>query len=401
MTTAVPAIQFTTTGPVAPTEADILAGIQTDIDAAFGGGVNPALNTPQGQIASSTAAIIGDKNAEILALANNFNPDYADGRWQDGLARIYFLDRKPALPTILPVTCIGAVGTVIPVGALVADGNGNTYACTGAGTIPMGGSITLDFACSVAGPTPIPASVAIYRAIPGWDTVSLAAGGTVGQDVESRADFEFRRRQSVALNAHGSLPSIYAAVFAAPGVLDVHVRENCTDAPVAVGATSYYLAPHSIYVAAVGGLDADVAQAIWTKKNVGADCNGNTVITVTDTSGYQPPYPTYLVQFERPAALPIKVAVQIANNPRLPADIVAQVKTAIVSAFSGGDGGPRARIGSRIFASRFYGPVAAIGANVSILSILVGVSSTTLPSVEAGIDQIPTITAADISVSLI
>src|SRR5690606_29468729 len=107
-------------------------------------------------------AIIGDKNAEIAAVVNNINPDVADGRWQDAIGRIYFIDRKPALPTTIQVTCIGLVGTVIPVGALVADANGHIYSCTGAGTISAGGSITLSFACTVNGPTPVPASVTIY-----------------------------------------------------------------------------------------------------------------------------------------------------------------------------------------------------------------------------------------------
>lgn len=85
----------------------------------------------------------------------------------------------------------------------------------------------------------------------------------------------------------------------------------------------------------------------------------------------------------------------------LPSNIVALVQNAIISAFSGGDGGPRARIGSTIFASRFYSPVAAIGMNVSILSILIGTSSATLASLTVGIDQSPTVTAANISVTLV
>lgn len=400
MTTTVPAIQFTRAGIILPTEADILAGVQADQDAAFGGGLNPALNTPQGQLASSLTAIIGDKNAEIAAVVNNINPDFAAGRWQDAIGRIYFLDRHPALPTTLQVTCIGLAGTVIPAGALVTDVNGSIYACMGAGTIPVSGSITLQFACTVNGPTPVPPSVAIYQVIPGWDIATLVSG-VVGQDVESRADFEFRRRQSVALNGRGSLPSIYANVFAVDGVLDVCVRENTTSAPITVGSTDYELAPHSIYVAATGGADADIARAIWLHKDVGADYNGNTSVSVTDTSGYEPPYPTYAVRFERPPALPILFDVQIANDPGLPSDIVAQTKSTILSAFAGGDGGPRARIGSRILASRYYSPVSAISPNVSILSILIGISTPTLNYVEVGIDQAPTVTAGNISVTLV
>ena len=184
-------------------------------------------------------------------------------------------------------------------------------------------------------------------------------------------------------------------------MLDVYVAENTTNAPITVGSSNYSLASHSIYVAAVGGTAANIAQAIWLKKDVGADYNGNTSVVVTDTSGYNIPYPTYTVKYQVPASLPILFAVQIANNSALPSNIVALVQNAIISAFSGGDGGPRARIGSTIFASRFYSPVAAIGMNVSILSILIGTSSATLASLTVGIDQSPTVTAANISVTLV
>ncbi|MBS6359701.1 baseplate J/gp47 family protein [Burkholderia sp.] len=398
--TNVPSVVFGATGVVLPAEADVLTGVQSDINQAFGGGVNPALNTPQGQLSQSLTAIIGDKNNQIAEVANQVNPDYADGRWQDAIGRIYFIDRNPAEATAINVTCVGLSGTVIPVGAKVSDANGNIYACTAAGTIPTGGSISLQFACAVYGPTAVPATVSIYQTVVGWDTATIT-GGTVGSNVESRADFEYRRRNSVALNGKGSLPSIYANVFAVSGVLDVYVAENTTNAPITVGSSNYSLAPHSIYVAAVGGTAANIAQAIWLKKDVGADYNGNTSVVVTDTSGYNIPYPTYTVKYQVPASLPILFAVQIANNSALPSNIVALVQNAIISAFSGGDGGPRARIGSTIFASRFYSPVAAIGMNVSILSILIGTSSATLASLTVGIDQSPTVTAANISVTLV
>jgi hypothetical protein len=399
-TTNVPDVTFGTTGLVLPAEADILAGVQSDINAAFGGGVNAALNTPQGQLAQSLTAIIGDKNNLLAEYVNQINPDVADGRMQDAIARIYFLDRNPALPTTIQVACVGLAGTVIPVGAMVSDGNSNIYSCTQAGTIPAGGSITLSFACTATGPTAVPASVSIYKTIIGWDTATLVSG-VVGQNVETRAAFEYRRKQSVALNGKGSLPSIYANVFAVSGVLDVYVAENTTSSPITLGTTNYTLLPHSIYVAAVGGASAAIANAIWLRKDCGADYNGNTSVTVTDTSGYNIPYPTYTVKYQIPTAQPILFAVQIANNASLPSNIVSLVQNAIISAFAGGDGGTRARIGSTIFASRYYAPVSAVAANVSILSLLIGTTSATLSSLTVGIDQTPTVTAANISVTLV
>ena len=68
MSTNVPAITWTNGAPVLPAESAILAGVQADINAAFGGGVNPGLTTPQGQLAQTETAIIGEKNNEIAIL---------------------------------------------------------------------------------------------------------------------------------------------------------------------------------------------------------------------------------------------------------------------------------------------------------------------------------------------
>lgn len=402
-TSSVPPIVFTPAGLVVPTEAQVLAGVQADYNAAFGGNLNPALETPQGQLESSTTAIIGEKNDEFALFVNQVNPDYADGFMQDAIARIYFLTRKPAVATLVTCTCTGLSGVVIPIGTLAQDTTGALYGAVLGGTIPVGGSISLDFAAIAAGPTACPAGslTKIYRAIPGWDTITNPADGIVGAFVESRQAFAFRRQNSVAANAHGSLQSIYAAVFAVANVLDVYVTENTTAAPITVGPTNYTLAPHSVYVAAVGGTDSDVAGAIWQKKNEGSDYNGNTSVTVTDTSGYSAPLPSYVVKFERPPALPIFFAVTLANNPGLPSDIVAQTKAAILLAFNGADGGARARIGSTLFASRYYGPVSALGPAVQILSLLLGSDSPTHTSAPVGIDQQPTLIAANIAVSVV
>jgi uncharacterized phage protein gp47/JayE len=403
MATNVPAVQFTPAGLVVPQESAVLAGVRADYNDAFGGNLNPALKTPQGQLATSTSAVIADANAVFAEFVNQVNPDTADGFMQDAIGRIYFLDRSPGQPTAVECVCTGLGGTVIPVGAQVQDTSGNLYLCTQAGSIGVGGTVTLSFACSVDGPTPCPANTVtkIYKAIPGWDTVNNPDDGVPGAFVETQAAFAFRRAQSVALNAHGSLQSIYAAVFDLPDVIDVYAFENVTNSPIDVGSTNYTMVPHSLYIAAVGGNTDAIAQAIWSKKDVGCDYNGNTSVVVVDDSGYAFPQPSYTVKFERPPSLPIKFAVQIANSSALPSNIVELVQAAIIATFTGADGGQRVRIGSLLLASKFYAGVTNIGPEVSVLSILLGSATPTLNSQQIGIDQAPTVIADDIDVSLV
>jgi hypothetical protein len=203
----------------------------------------------------------------------------------------------------------------------------------------------------------------------------------------------------VALNARGSIPAIYANVANVEGVIDAYVTENDLSVPKTVGGV--VLRPHSIWVAVTGGEAADIADAIWRKKSNGSDYNGNTSYTVEDKEGYAYPYPSYVVTWETPAALPVRFAVQLADNPALPSDIVALTKQAIMDAFNGGDGGQRARIGSTIYASRFYAPISVLSPVVSILSLLLGSDTPSAASLAVPINRRPTITANDIAVTLI
>ncbi|MCH7381598.1 MULTISPECIES: baseplate J/gp47 family protein [Acinetobacter] len=397
-TSSVPKIQFTPSGLVLPQESVILDGVYQDYNAALGGNLNPALETPQGQLISSTTAIIGDHNSAFAEFVNQVDPDVASGFMQDAIGRIYFLNRHPATSTVVQCICTGVIGTVIPQGSLITDQSGNIYQSLEAAVLNASGQATVNFECLETGPIVCPENaVKIYRAVVGWENVDNPSAGITGSDVENRSDFEFRRRQSVAKNAHGSLPSIYGAVFDLDNVIDVYAIENTRGSVATVGATNYQMQPHSIYVAVVGGDSDDIGLTIWTKKNVGCDYNGNTAVTVTDDS-YSYPKPTYEVKFQRPALTPVLIEVQIAMNALLPSNINDLVKAAVISTFNGSDGGARARIGGTIFASRFYAGISKIDARVEILQVLLGLTSANATSVALGIDQAPTISESQITV---
>lgn len=460
-TTSVPPIVFTPQGVVLPTQSAILAGVQADINSAFGGGVNPGLSTPQGQIASSEAAVISEKNNEIAYIVNQVDPQYAEGRWQDAIGRIYFLTRIPAAATAVQCTLTGIPNTVIPVGTLAQDTNGNTYASTAAATIGANSSVSVEFQNIVTGPIACASGtlIQVYQLIPGWDSITNPADGVLGSLVESRSDFEYRRENSVAINSIGSVDAIYANVFAVQNVLDVYVIDNSLSpasftgaisgttltvsavaagtigigsiingqgitantfvtailtgtgqvgtytvnhsqsvssevmhAPgVVMGVTNYPMVSNSLYVAVVGGLASAIAQAIWEKKDVGCSYNGNTSVIVTDNAGYSYPPPSYNVLFNIPTPVTINFSVDIENNSSLPSNIVTLVQAAVTAQFTGANGNTRERIGSTVLAGRYYAPISAVAANVSIVSVLIGTSSPVDTSISVGIDQVPTL----------
>jgi hypothetical protein len=390
---SVPFPTFTPNGFLAPSDEAVLSGVVEDWVGAFGlAGFNlnlsatnsESLTTPQGQLATSQAAVISQVNSEFITFTNLFDPAYTFGRYQDAIGRIYYMQRIPGAPTLLQVSCIGLAGTTIPGGpngALVVDQSGNIYQCDTTGTIGGGGSVTLPFECinPGAGPIPVPDSVSVYQAIPGWDTATLISG-VEGQNVESRSAFEARRFASVASNSMGQLASIHGAVLAVPGVLDAYVYENDNATPLTV--QGFTLAPNSVYVAVVGGDSEAVGKAIWSKKAPGCAYNGNTTVQVQDTSAsYQPPYPTYNVTFEIPLSLPFVIAVAMADNGQQPANATTLIQTAVVDSFEGEDNNvppqPGAKIATKFFASRLYANIAALGSWAQIVSIELGTQNST------------------------
>ena len=465
MSTAIPQSVLGATGFIVPTQAAVLAGAQSDLNTAFGGNLNPALNTPQGQLATSETAIVLDKDAQFIALANSMDPAYATGRMQDAIGRIYLMTRIAATSTTVTATCSGSPGLLIPAGSQAVDQAGNQYISTAAGTILVGGTVDITFQSVATGAIACPIGYlsAIYASIPGWDSINNTIAGVIGNVVESRTAFEYRRQNSVAANAIGMITAVQGAVFAVPNVLDVYATQNDTNvtsgatftgsitgltltvgtAPsntiqigmtitgtgvsdsvvilafgTGTGGTGDYmvsksqsvasgallasfggvqLVAHSIYVAAYGGVAQDVANAIWTKKAPGANYNGNTTVSVVDNVNYLAPYPSYQVTFQTPTATPVLFAIIMQQNAQVPSNATALINAAIAAAFSGADGGQRARIGSWIFASRFYAGIAALGAWAQIYSIQLGITTANENSVLMNINQMPTLGAISVT----
>lgn len=388
--TNVPFPSFTDAGFTSPTEQENLAGVLADFNEAFGGALNLSLSTPQGQLATSFAAIISAFNDLFVDYTNQIDPAFASGRMQDAIGHIYYLSRRGATPTTVIGTITGITGLQLPVGSLAKTSDGKIFQTLSTVTIPSSGQVDVTFASLDSGPISVPAGAlnTVYRTVIGWDGVLNAAPGVPGRLEENRDDFETRRGLSVAGNATGILPAIRGAVLSVAGITDAYVTENPTAAPVTVGGQT--LAANSLYVCVQGGSTDDVAKAIWTKKPPGCAYTGTTTATVYDTeSGYLTP-PAYTVKFQRAAALTVNVVVEMAAGQGVPGDVAQRVEAAIIAAFP-----DQARIGQTVYASTFVCPVGALGPWARVKSILVnGADNRTV-----GIGQYPVLGTVTVNVS--
>jgi uncharacterized phage protein gp47/JayE len=144
--------------------------------------------------------------------------------------------------------------------------------------------------------------------------------------------------------------------------------------------------PHSVEVVVTGGLDQEIADAMWTVEPGGikywADMIlGGIEVTVTDSTGRP-----QTIQFGRPysMALHARVRLSLYSEEVFPADGLSLVKDAILN-WARTEFAP----GKDVLISRFYVPIYTIP-GVRSAEIFVGLSSS--------VSVIPTLLAQDIEV---
>ena len=362
-------IEITNAGIVVPETSEVKQTFQGVFVDAFGTNLNLDDSTSQGVLIDDLTAIQQDNNSKTLYLMNQFNPETAEGAFQDALGAIYFMQRKPATSSVVNCECVGVPGTVLngvdsgnP--AMAQSVNGDRFQCLIGGTIPAGGTITLQFAAVEKGEIPVSANTVnrIATGVVGWDTVNNSTAGTVGTPEESRADFETRRKQSLAINATGSLSSVYAHVFACDGVTHVRVDENPTNNTVTKNGIS--LGPHSVYVCQNGATDTDeLAKAFYESLSAGCDTNGtNTCSYVDPVTGVANTYNYYT-----PTNQNIYIKLKLGQS--IPSETQDEIKETLLANFNGqnNDGYSKIEIGESIYATRFYSVVLGMNLQYVIL----------------------------------
>lgn len=406
--TNVPPASLTDAGFQAPSLADILAGTISDLQAAFSGRLsfyddngNLETSRPQSQLAISEAAILDDVNSAFLALMAGVDPKTSSGVMQDAIGRIYFMERRSGTPTVVTGVCRDAQGTVIPAGIIVQDTSGQTYTAMSSGTIGADGTVSIEFANTQNGPISCPPGTLtqLYQIISGWDSVTNPVAGALGQNSESRTDFEARRAASVAGNSVGQNASLLGALLSINGVTDAFVTDNPSQTDsVQQGVT---IPAGSQYILVEGGSKEDIGQAILNKKPPGIPTVGTHVVTVQDSNpAYSGNAPSYSFHYERPTPTPVYVAIEIAASDAVPSNCAQLIQQAIIAYLTAG--ATRIRLGKTLYASRLSAVVDGLSDWAEVLTLTIGTDSSagqnrlTLP-----INQLPTVTADTINIQVV
>lgn len=395
ITTNVPIIKLTPQGLQVPTAKEVLDGVLADFDKAFGGGLNKNLETPQGQLASSLAAIIHDRNNQIAWLINNLDPDYSDGVMQDAIGKIYFIKRKGQVNSVVNCEFVGLPGTIIPKDFVVKDEANNDWVLDEEISILDSGRVIGRMTGKGIYGAKANTINVLSQSIIGLDRVNNPQDAVIGNATESRTAFAERYKKSVAINSQGMPATVYSNVASLSGVIDCYVIDNPKDEIVQVGANNTPLNRHSIYVAVVGGNEQEIAEMIWRYAGNGCDFNGNTSVTVTDER-YLTPKPSYQIKFQRPDDLPIYFQIKVKRGADL--NIDSLVKNTIVNTFNAN----RVKIGSTIYSMGYISSLIDAVGKEYLLEVKVGKSlGNYSDSIEVGIDQYPTISQENIKVIIV
>ncbi|MEI9716011.1 baseplate J/gp47 family protein [Moellerella wisconsensis] len=394
----IPKLEITQQGIVAPTTQEVIDGLWSLMKGAFGEKLNVSMDTPQGQLVTTLAAIITDERNQLIELFNQFDPRYADGQMQDAIGYLYFLQRKQATKSVAELTFNGLSGVTIPIGFQILDEAGLYWSTTGESRIGANGLATVNASCNTAGMISAQPNTInrIVRNISGLDSVTNNAAAAIGRNAESRQEFELRREQSVAKNAKNMNSSTYGAVSNINDVIDCYIVDNPSDATIKVGKTNYSLIRNSIAVSVVGGDDNEIAKQILAKAGTGCAFVGNTAVTYEDIENFPYMPPKYEIKFIRPTHIPVEFTVLFEDKNLLTFQEKEAVKNAILDEFKAGRG--KGQIAKRLIASDYICTVAQSTIN-RLLSIQVSRKGNASENyIDFGIDEFPVLSAEDIRI---
>ena len=288
-------------------------------------------STPDGLKTASDAEVFGNLDETARLAYNSKDPNKARGVDLNIIGSLTGSMRDEGTPSTVSLLLGGLSGTLVPGGSTVRSSEDDSeWLIDDDVVIGVGGTVVAAATCTVSGviqADPDTLTV-IGDTVPGWQTVTNSAAATAGTPEETNAEFRLRRALSVGRPGNNQIDSMLGEVGATDGVRRFKIYENDTDAPLVIDNIT--LPSNSIAPIVDGGTDADVAFAIYVKKNPGVQLYA--AGTSVQVNVQSPVYPanTKLITFSRPIYVDTVVVVDITNDGSLPPNVVDLVTQSII-----------------------------------------------------------------------
>lgn len=302
-----------------PTYIDIRDDLLAQFRTIYGEDLYLEEDSQDYQLISSFALKTYDTMQLLQLVWNNHSPKTAVGSALSSLVKLNGIARKAASYSTCVLTLTGTPGTVIAAGS-VKDDSGNIWDLP-ANTTLTGETTEVTAICEVLGA--VEATVGTITTIntpqAGWTAVTNTVSAVVGQPVEIDAELRARQSASVALPSRNMLDGTRAAIAAINEVARSYVYDNDTSVTDANGIPS-----HSIAAVVEGGLDAEIAEAIYLHKGPGGGTYGSTTVDYTNPDGIVTP-----IRFSRPIYKAVDVTVTVRQGTGYTADLLTAIRNAI------------------------------------------------------------------------
>ena len=302
-----------------PTYVDIRDDLVAQFRQIYGDDLYLENDSQDYQMISAFASKTADAIALLQLVWNNHSPKTAVGTALSSLVKLNGIARKVASYSTCVLTLTGTRGTVIK-GGTVKDESG--YIWNLPETVTLTGATTeITAECQTLGA--VEATIGTINKIntpqAGWTAVTNNVAAVPGNPVEIDADLRERQSISVAIPSQNMLESTVAAIRAIPEVSRSRVYDNDTNLTDVNGIPG-----HSIAAVVEGGLDADIAEAIYLRKGPGGGTYGSTTYSYTNSLGV-----TTNIQYSRPTYTKVNVSLEVRRGYRYTTDYLASLKTSI------------------------------------------------------------------------
>ena len=300
-----------------PTYVDIRDDLVAQFKAIYGEDIYLDNDSQDYQMISAFAAKTYDCMQLQQIVYNNHSPKTAVGTGLSSVVKLNGIARKAASYSTCVLIITGTVGTVIAAG-VAKDSQGNLWDLP-ANTVITDPTMEITAQCETIGAIEaIAGSInVINNPQAGWTSVTNNVAAVPGQPVEK--DVELRKRQSisVALPSRNMLDGTRAAIAAIDGVKKYYVYDNDTNL-----TDEHGIPGHSIAAVVEGGLDADIAEAIYLHKGPGGGTYGSTTYPYVNQGGI-----TTDIRYSRPTYTSVDVDVGVRPGTGYTSDILGIIRT--------------------------------------------------------------------------
>lgn len=387
--------EITDTGIVPTTLAEYITFLEDIFKSVFGDDFNVDPETDQGQLIGDLALSMSQSDDAHVVTANALDIFRAANSQLEGLFSLLAVYKRGESHTTVTATIAGVPATLIPSGSRARSDNGDLYALNDNTILSGGGTADATMTAVESGPLEVGTGelVQVVDVVPGWETVTNAAAGSIGLDAETDAQYRIKYFDQLFKNAVSVLDAITAEVRQVESVIEVFGAENDTDTILAIDGVN--VNAHSIAIVVDGGAEAEIAAAIRLKKTGGTGTVGTTAVP-------DPPHTD--INFFFVDKIEIEVDVDITINSNFPGNGTALLKERIYNYVAGTFAGAISedyfesdgmKISEDLQKSRLYTPINSVpGHLVNTLTMNIKAAGN-VDIIPANLDQKVTIGSLD------